>query len=580
MIRILLDNLKNYITYSPHGCHPDSGATKVVLDSIKKDLEHLSKKDDEFLDGPDGHIDYYSPHVESQLKNKEDLLKKHIGDLVALQAILICINEKKVKIRELTEKGTDTASLKKIEENLSILMTEKNIDTLLQRKDVQRVIEQLNQINLNRKELKELSGKPDAVEIKNRLEPTVKAFDDNDPLQKRINILELALSKHLKLKEKIPQGIIGIKRALNLQSYMSSKDLKFSTSDDVNSKINTMLDDLRTLMSSSIKGYTDLAKLGGDKDVFLHQTTAFYWENLYLYRKSLQAINKYIEENASTLTPQGQLVAECTQNDLGKINKEKGLQKALERVKEADEKTVSRTDSYKKTETRMEMRFYKDDADKVLKELQGNHPDSPLFFLPSNSNFYNIDHPQGTDLAGTLGNCYGETQMFLKRVNQKNPTLNNICPQTDLMNFQLNQTKNAGSLNECVGEFKANRYGLIRLLSSPQTMEIEELKNLINDKPTYALFNKEIYYIDSKFDVTKLSTLTSYQLKNLERKDGASDTPPVFPKQPNQLHIANTNNVMELEQLTGRSQEKSRVTWDEIKDILTGPVKSEKHGDI
>ena len=117
MIRILLDNLKNYITYSPHGCHPDTGATKVVLDSIKKDLEHLSKKDDEFLDGPDGHIYYYSPHVESQLKNKEDLLKKHIGDLVALQAILICINEKKVKIRELTEKGTDTASLKKIEEN-------------------------------------------------------------------------------------------------------------------------------------------------------------------------------------------------------------------------------------------------------------------------------------------------------------------------------------------------------------------------------------------------------------------------------------------------------------------------------
>ena len=65
--------------------------------------------------------------------------------------------------------------------------------------------------------------------------------------------------------------------------------------------------------------------------------------------------------------------------------------------------------------------------------------EGPFFYIPYNAHCDVMDHPSGGDLLGTYGNCFGETQMFLQRINGTIPTFNTICPERNLINSQLNQ---------------------------------------------------------------------------------------------------------------------------------------------
>jgi len=56
--------------------------------SVEADLTQLSLKDPTFLDGPDGNIDYYSPHVEQQLANQKQIIEKSIEKFTLLQAAI------------------------------------------------------------------------------------------------------------------------------------------------------------------------------------------------------------------------------------------------------------------------------------------------------------------------------------------------------------------------------------------------------------------------------------------------------------------------------------------------------------
>ena len=226
----------------------------------------------------------------------------------------------------------------------------------MDRKDIQREFKWIKKIARDRHELKAMDEQshaeksrhePSHIIRKSKLEKRIRDFDNDkyqitslDFIKKQINGLQLKLDKHVRLKEKIPKGMIDVKRALSLQKELLSiqsiieqktealrklseqpeensaipaavKKLeqeievlreketqlstrKFSTSAEVDINIKGMLKDLRALMTSSINGYKELAKSGGDIDVYLHQTTAYYWENLDLYRKTLSAINEYI----------------------------------------------------------------------------------------------------------------------------------------------------------------------------------------------------------------------------------------------------------------------------------------------
>jgi len=488
MIKKLLNNLKIFISNLPKEPQATFGVSNSILESIDKDLTRLLDQDPTFLDGPEGCIDYYSPHAEAQINNKQALLEKHINHLIVLQATLMCIHRKETQIRDLTKHKKESPELNELKKDLSELMKETNIETLLKRKDIQASVKWI--------------GAHDSHKIEWLAD-----------VQKKIDELQSRLHKHMKLKDKIPKGMIDVKRALSLRQELRSirnkietkellKDTKketkkgtdmvllnhemeklkikesqlsairFSTSDEVDIKIKDMLEDLRILMTSGIKGYNELAKSGGDMDVFLHQMTGFYWENLYLYRKTLFAINDYVNQNASEMTTEGKMVAECINNAsgnvinaAGNVIKEENIKNALNRVETADEKTRDRIQCYTQIDptghskkNMPDIRFYKEDAVELVSTLRPgeNQEKAPFFFIPYNSERYNIDHPPHTDLADALGNCYGETQMFLKRVNQKEPTFNNICPQTDLINFQLDQSRKAGPLHDLIGEVTVN----------------------------------------------------------------------------------------------------------------------------
>lgn len=672
MIKKLLDDLKTFISSSREEAPllKGLGVSNVIIESIDEDLEKLKRNDPTFLDGPEGSIDYYSPYAKNQMNNKQVLLKKHTDNLLVLQATLLCIHRKNAQINSFKSKGNNVTALNT---DLNKLMREKNIEELSKNKDIQRAVKWIKKVERYRNELKKLDGKskadePSQSKRKSQLEKKIRKFDNETytidliPLiQKKINSLQLVLNKQMKLNERIEKekGMLDVKRALRiLDEGRSDKTqlsaIKLSSDAEVDNKIKGMLEDLRTLMTSGITGYKQLAISGGDMDVFLHQTTAFYWENLYLYRKSLLAIDEYVKNNAQSLIDKGSLVAECLnhaaqsidededederpgllrmsrnpmeksidwafllgnesksayvlfgkevyyidtdyrctklavknsdqlesifpehddscglmnmsvdpQNETSQslkllvqskpayvlfnsslyyvdknfnvqevrrnlpkklknmlfggltdkkvenasINKLKKiheltnhmheinlciasrdnqtqirlltshdpagikLEKALDRVKRADKLTEKRRAVYVENGSLPDIRFFKTEVVKLIDKLisvksapESELENDPLFYIPYNSDRYNIDHPAHTDFAGALGNCYGETQMFLKRVNQKEPTFNNICPQTDLINFQLEQSKKIGNLVETIGKFKTTEDGVIQL---------------------------------------------------------------------------------------------------------------------
>jgi hypothetical protein len=479
------------------------GVATHVLEQIQSDLTKIAQKDPTFLDDSDGHVNYYSPYAEAQINHKQELLEKYLNNLTVVEAVLICIKERKQEAAELNTKkdlspANKTRKLAEIRRAIDSLMHIKEPSKLLARSDVQKKVKQLNEINTYRTELNEVGIKlkrDDEAEqgakiaeqervaleqTKTSLEGKIKKFDDEMPgISKKVNkenaLLQKYLSFHLKLKEKIPRGMLDIKRALVLLQELSSiqialeikkkelsnlqkgnstiegiqkeiaqlkqkeSALTFSTSENVNKKIKEMLKELQGLMSNSIKGYQELIVRGGDLNEYLHQTTAFYWENLSLYRKTLSALNEYTK-HASGLTAQGTFLVECIDNAYKLTPKETAINQALNAVKKVDTDLNIRKQQYDVAVENQQIRFYRNKA-VTLTTSFFNTATKPSFLLPYNPVNYVLDHPENTDYADARGNCYGETQMFLQRINGKNPSINNICPETDLLNFQLDQTR-------------------------------------------------------------------------------------------------------------------------------------------
>lgn len=572
-----------------------------VLVSIENDLKQLSLNDPTFLDGAEGAVDYYSIHAKTQMENKEKLLEKYLYQLMLIQDAFIYIQPKKEKIRTLESNDNPI---------------KRKINNLIQN------------VNANHQELKKVANKEDLTdeeknaynESKEELENKISRIDDEltgllvdesmvtqyNAIKMEMNTIQISLDKHRRLKEKIPDGMLDVKRALSIEQELrftqqtiemkikrlndlteesKKNDLRneiaalqekekalpyiaYSDLKEVDVKIKDMLNDLIWLMTSSIKGYQKVAVSGGDLDAYLHQTTGFYWETLYLYRKTVCAIDDYIQNHKHDLTAEGKLVAECLRCAVSKIPDETAIKDALEQVKRVDENPDNRADEYDTCVASQDVRFYKKEAIELVDTLFEEKNDAPFFFIPYHSGNYVLDHPARTDLAGALGNCYGETQMFLQRINQDKPAFNNICPQTDLVNFQLNQSRQSGQLSIHLGTFNAQSYGLINLSTNPEQMSKEELSVLLNGKPTYALFGSKIYYIDSDLNVLVFNETIRTRLKE------------AFPQCLDQQSDAPLDALKKIKNLTGHVQEKSMVTWDNVKDILTGSVDSTKHGDI
>jgi len=521
-------------------------------------------------------------------------LKDDIAYLLdAEDAALSAHQEVQDTLKQLGQFKQDNNSLNDIEAQLNAgnLALEAQWPLLQQKKQTQ---EKINSFNVRMTQL--FTDKNNTLEQFNSV-------------KKEIKKIEQVLDKQTRLNEQIPKGMLDVKRALRfnmeltaLRNEIKEKEhqldflpaddvkrramqerinqlqtdeqrlaaLQFSTSPEIDAQIKELLDDLNKQMSSGIQGYQDLAVSGGDINAFLHQTTAFYWETIFLYRTTLSAVNDFMKQ-AKPLTKEGNLIATCIKDALQKSPKQEDINTALKAVAEVDVNLSSRQKTYNQPLGNNQfIRFYRPKAHVFITTMLKKT--DPFFFIPYNASNYALDHPAHTDLSGNLGNCYGEVQMFLLRINQKKTMLNNICPQTDLINFQLDQTRNIKHPEgKQLGTFEAETYGLITLSADPKTLNKEQLISLLCQKSSYALFNATLYFIDREANIIELAASDTDSLETPEA---------LFPKEMDQQKQATTAELKNISKHTGHHLTHEMVKWDTIKDLLTQDVDSEKNGDV
>ncbi|HFR4803986.1 TPA: type IV secretion protein Dot, partial [Legionella pneumophila] len=371
MIKKLLIKVEKLINNLPK----ELKLSETILSSIKEDINSLASR----FDGSKGYINYYSPKVVQQINEKQKLLEKYQNYLTALLAVLIC-----------SKQSRDIRDNKKLEPVSEIT----DLKNLLKHKDVEKIINDITQFDEDQRELKRIErliqkdeekednkkmhlGKRSKLELRRaELSKRVQLFSNklkNVPQAEEIKAVldycQKYIKKHINLSKQLPKGMLDVKRALSLFDEINSTKtqirrlskekldssgqikleglkkeltkaelaLQFSYSEEEDKTIKDMLNDLKKLMKMSIRDYQKLATSGGEINVFLHKTTGFYWESLFLYRNVLCEINEYLKKNKKKLSEQGMLVAECISKAFSQMPELDTIEKALEKVKRIDD---------------------------------------------------------------------------------------------------------------------------------------------------------------------------------------------------------------------------------------------------
>ncbi|HBD4492987.1 TPA: Dot/Icm T4SS effector PieC/LirE [Legionella pneumophila] len=537
MIKKLLIKVEKLINNLPK----ELKLSETILSSIKEDINSLASR----FDGSKGYINYYSPKVVQQINEKQKLLEKYQNYLTALLAVLIC-----------SKQSRDIRDNKKLEPVSEIT----DLKNLLKHKDVEKIINDITQFDEDQRELKRIErliqkdeekednkkmhlGKRSKLELRRaELSKRVQLFNNklkNIPQAEEIKAVldycQKYIEKHINLSKQLPKGMLDVKRALSLfdeinstktQIRKLSKDkldssgqikleglkkeltkaelaLQFSYSEEEDKTIKDMLNDLKRLMKMSIRDYQKLATSGGEINVFLHKTTGFYWESLFLYRNVLCEINEYLKKNKKKLSEQGMLVTECISKAFSQMPELDTIEKALEKVKRIDD-DLKRQEEYNEKINGTWIRFYKKGPVKFVQQILEQNLNEKIFYIPYNPHNYVLDHPAQSDFADTLGNCYGETQMFLKQINSKSPAINNICPERVLINYQLDQSRTIAknTKKEKIGIFEADE-------KTKAQVTWDGIKDILTSKVTSTAFG----------DVCMI-TLTGAQVSGREKLVG------------------------------------------------------------
>lgn len=537
MIKKLLIKVEKLINNLPK----ELKLSETILSSIKEDINSLASR----FDGSKGYINYYSPKVVQQINEKQKLLEKYQNYLTALLAVLIC-----------SKQSRDIRDNKKLEPVSEIT----DLKNLLERKDVEKITNDITQFDEDQRELQRIErliqkdeekednqkmhlGKRSKLELRRaELSKRVQLFNNklkNIPQAEEIKAVldycQKYIEKHINLSKQLPKGMLDVKRALSLfdeinstktQIRRLSKDkldssgqikleglkkeltkaelaLQFSYSEEEDKTLKDMLNDLKRLMKMSIRDYQKLATSGGEINVFLHKTTGFYWESLFLYRNVLCEINEYLKKNKKKLSEQGMLVAECISKAFSQMPELGTIEKALEKVKRIDD-DLKRQEEYNEKINGIWIRFYKKGPVKFVQQVFEQNLNEKIFYIPYNPHNYVLDHPAQSDFADTLGNCYGETQMFLKQINSKSPSINNICPERVLINYQLDQSRTIAknTKKEKIGIFEADE-------KTKAQVTWDGIKDILTSKVTSTAFG----------DVCMI-TLTGAQVSGREKLVG------------------------------------------------------------
>lgn len=499
MIKDLLISIKNTLSNIAQDLPQPSDfhAKKLIEQLIENDLAQLNLNQADFLDGPDGYVNYYSPFAKQHLKNKKAIIEKYLTNLHTLQAALFCIYKNNAKhlltIDNIEQLANDTEVKTALAKNKAMNtapITLRSVNDALKRDLTAQPENKLNSPKKSELEQrkKSLSG------IIEQYEKETQDIPGFSKLNLKLIYLEKQLNKHNRIIAQIPNGMMDLKRALSFNESHLSLNAKiqeieaelerdndasqieklkkrlsklkinkaallsyqFSHSSARDAQIKEQLKDLKQLMRTSINSYQELAIAGGDINAYLQQTTGFYWENLLLFRRTVEAIHQQLPQNRD-VTKLGKNLVQCIDNSLKHIPCEQTIQTALAEVKTVDANLSKRAQAHTTmVDDHSFVRFYKGMATIIIDKLMATEAENPMFFLPYSANNYVLDHPAHTDISGALGNCFGETQAFLKQINGPKPTINNICPPPDLINYQLDQSRRASKKDVCdLGQYKA-----------------------------------------------------------------------------------------------------------------------------
>lgn len=438
------------------------------LEAKVKDINKRTKKKI-FLEGD---INYYALDAEQQIIINIEELKLNINEIKIIIAALITIKHLQAEISSL-EKGKPISK-----SNINIIKGCKSIINGIQKAKIILDIKKINMVSQTMELIEQIENKENISSLsqaKDKLRRTIQAQRSSDQsiikLKDTISHLQKKLKKTENLQEKLPKGMLDIKRALyfvylqkstrekiekeqakkppeqsqqKLHKYIQQQqEVKFCMDDkqDVEQLLIEQLEAINKLMSSIRIEYQKLENTGGQKTIYLHKTTAFYWESLHVYRLALLNLKNHIDEISKNgaLSQTGKLVEECINQAVKDLPSTEKINSGLNASKIVDNFPSEFNKQYKHDKEKdQRLSYFKMQALELVKGETG--PTGKYFYLPYSNIQYSLDHPSGTDFADAAGNCHGETLMFLQQIGTKQ-NINNICPEADLIEFQLDQTK-------------------------------------------------------------------------------------------------------------------------------------------
>ncbi|HAT9123266.1 TPA: Dot/Icm T4SS effector PieD/LirF, partial [Legionella pneumophila subsp. pneumophila] len=287
----------------------------------------------------------------------------------------------------------------------------------------------------------------------------------NEKLTHKIkNILTNLKNKQNKitqLREKIPEGMLDIKRALYIveNSFLSE-------SEPEEKELRSKFKRIKKFMSNSNKEYLDLIKKGGLLNTVLLDTTTLYWNQLHEYSTLLNQCRITLQKSHH-LTKEGQLALRCFNSAIQKMPPKKHIINAL--------KILNKPNS--KTEAIEKIGFVSPHGREACMQL--TCWGKKFFYIPRSEEMYHFDYDPKEDLNETGGNCFGESMMFIHFLSKG--AIRWLCPEAGLINFQLDQTRNLKFKKATLGEGET----LVSDNSPHDSLEWEDMRPVLLDNPYF-----------------------------------------------------------------------------------------------
>jgi hypothetical protein len=277
-----------------------------------------------------------------------------------------------------------------------------------------------------------------------------------------ISLLEKKSQKICHFRDSIPQGMLDVKRTM-----FFAKAVVFSTSPEEDASLKQHFSILRAYMSSLNDQYTAIISQGGSVYSFLAKITSLYWTKLHDYTQHLKQLYAYLK-HSSYLTNEGQFIIRCFDVAIGKLPSEQLINRAIKQLN-TSKKSIKNT--------LKNVGFFSRSGEIACVTL--SEWTKPFFHMPSSDSIYHFDYQPDEDLAGTGGNCFGESMTFIQALCIGK--FKHFCPEPALINFQLDQTHTLKFGKETLGVAET----VVSEGSQYHSLQWEDIKQVLIANPDF-----------------------------------------------------------------------------------------------